>query len=327
MLCPRACTVAGSAGFAALLALVAISCQRPPVGGEPEQPAEAPQGSGGRVLSGAAPAGSSCDGRDDCASDQVCVGGACRYRRTSAAGEILAMAAAAQAEAGDLPGATTTYDQAIEAFEQIHAPLPPEIACEAALAALRVADEAPSRETAAAHADRCFRNSLPGEPRRGAVERALARLRFDGLDLALFDRDEPAPRFFTKQQSRPTSDAIEIGIDIADRDAAGFEQLRDALRNERTHAVIVDCFAQDWELHHRRAADASLVLKFQTRMRDMGDYDSYTPEVQVVQTSLAQEGFEPCVASAITDVLAPGPRIGRPVSEWQEPFEISARLH
>jgi hypothetical protein len=157
------------------------------------------------------------------------------------------------------------------------------------------------------------------------VTRALARLRYDGLDLERFDRGDRADRFFTKQPSRPTIDAMEIALDLPERDHSGYQALATALRGEAATRAISDCFVQDWELRHQREVQASLVLKYATRMRDMGDYDVFEPQVDVTQTSLAQEGFEPCVAQALTEALRPGPRSTRAV-DWQEPFAVGARL-
>ncbi len=271
------------------------------------------------------PAGASCAGQRDCAAAQICVAGSCRYAATSRTGEILAAAASAQLEAGDVAGAVGTYAQAMEAFGEAEAPVPPEVACGAASAALRVAADPASRETAASYADRCFRSSVPGDPHRAEVQRALARLRFDGLDVSLFDRESPAERYFTKQQSRPTTDAIEIALSIADRDHSGYATVSESLRSEQARHAIAECFLADWELHHRRSSEASLLLKFETRMRDMGDYDVFQGTVEVSATSDAQ-GFEPCVAEKLTEALGPGPRTPYPVRAWQEPFEVAARL-
>lgn len=272
------------------------------------------------------PAGSTCAGVTDCPRDQACVAGICRYRDTSTSGEILAAAAKAQVEAGDVGGAVRTYAQALEAYREAEAPIPPDIACGAAGAALRIASDPESRETAASYADACFRSSLPGDAARGEVERALARLRFDGLDMSAFDRDRPAERFFTKQQSRPTTDAIEIAIDLPDRDHGGYAALSESLRSEQARTAIADCFVADWELHHQRSVDTALTLKFDTRMRDMGDYDVFQSNPEVVAGGEAQEGFGPCVAEKLTEALQPGPRMPYPVRAWQEPFAVAARL-
>lgn len=307
--------------LAAFLMLSLPACgQQAAAGGGPAG-AEASDDARGDV-----PAGSTCTGRDDCPRGQACVGGTCRYADTSTSGEILAAAARAQVEAGDVVGAVRTYAQAIEAFGEAEAPLPPEVACGAAAAALRVASDPPSRETAAIYADRCFRGSLPGDPHREEVQRSLARLRFDGLDVALFDRREPAERFFTKPQSRPTTDAIEIALSIPDRDHSGYATVTESLRSEEARQAIADCFLQDWELHHRRSAEASLVIEFDTRLRSMGDYDVFQAEVEVKTTSEAEQGFEPCVAAALTEAVQPGPRMPYPVRSWQESFEVAARL-
>jgi len=271
-------------------------------------------------------AGATCSGSDSCARGQACVDGRCRYVDTSTSGEILAAAAHAQVEAGDVGGAVRTYAQAIEAFAEADAPVPPRVACGAAAAALRVAADPESRETAASYAHRCFRASLPGDASRVEVQRALARLRFDGLDVSLFDREEPAERYFTKQQSRPTTDAIEIALDVPDRDHSGFTSVSESLRSEAARQAIAECFIEDWQVHHQRSAEASLVLKFDTNMRDMGSYDVFQGQTEVQATGDAEEGFEPCVAAALTESLGTGPRFNYPVRGWQEPFSVAARI-
>jgi len=272
------------------------------------------------------PEGASCAGREDCTTDQICVHGVCSYRLTSAAGEVLAAAARGQVEAGDLEGAVRTYDQAIAAFDAAEAPVPSRVVCGAATAALRAARAPETRELAAKSADRCFRKSLPGAPERAEVQSALARLRYDGLDLARFDRPEPADRFFSAPPSRPTVDAIDIAIDMAQQqDQPGYTELREALQGEAAMRSVADCFIQDWELRHERQASAALTLKLTTRMRDMGDYDAFEGTVEVLKTGAAEEGFEPCLAAALTTALGTGPRMSRAVI-WQAPFEVAARL-
>ena len=271
------------------------------------------------------PAGGSCAGRSDCASDQACVDGQCRYRKTSIEGEALAVAAAAQREAGDSPSALQTYRQAIAAFESAHAPVPPHVSCEAAAVALDVHGEEQERERAAELADTCFRDSLPGFALRGEVLRRVGRLRYDGLHLANFDRDQPPDRFFTDQSSRPTVDAIEIGFDLPDSEEYGFDRVRDMIRGDDSRRIIADCFNQDWEVKHQRQARARMVLGFQVRMRDMGDWDLYIGSGRVTGTSNEADGFEPCLQEHLSALLAEGPRLARSTS-WQVPIEISARL-
>ncbi|MDQ3032278.1 MAG: hypothetical protein M3Y87_07675 [Myxococcota bacterium] len=270
------------------------------------------------------PAGMSCAGREDCPSDQVCVRAACRYRETSVAGEILATAAQGQVEAGDWEGAIRTYDQAFEQFETAHAPIPPELLCASASLILRTATEAEARERGTRRADQCFRASLPGAPEREEVRGAVARLRFEGLDTALFDRDEPAERFFTQDPSRPTIDALAIDVQLPDSEEPGAQHIRDQLAGEAAHRAIAECFVQDWELRHERSAQASLVVRYSTRLHDMGTYDVFEPEVVVEKTTVAEDGFEPCVASALASTIT-APRGSRVVA-WQTAMEITARV-
>jgi hypothetical protein len=270
------------------------------------------------------PAGTTCEGRGDCPSDQVCVERECRYRDTSVAGEIFATAAAGQVEAGDWEGAIRTYDQAIEQFETAHAPVPPEILCASAALTLRTASDPEARERGARRADACFRASLPGAPEREEVRGAVARLRFEGLDTALFDRSEPAERFFTQEPSRPTVDALAIDVELPDSDEAGAREIREQLAGEAAHRAIADCFVQDWELRHERQAHASLILRYATHLHDMGTYDVFEPEISIEKTTVAEDGFEPCVARSLAAAIT-APRGSRTVA-WQTNIEITAAV-
>jgi hypothetical protein len=270
------------------------------------------------------PTGTSCGGRDDCPNDQVCVANLCRYRETSVTGEILAAAAAAQVEAGDWNGAMRAYDDAITAFGA--RPVPPDVLCASAVLLLRTSADAEGRERGARRADQCFRASLPGYGPRDEVTRALSRLRFEGLDPALFDRVDPAESFFTAEASRPTLDALTISVVIPDdvESSPGLEAVRTALTEEPARRAVGECFEQDWETHHNRSAHANLVLRYATRLRDMGLYDSYEPELTFERTTVAEDGFEPCLAQALANVVTT-PRSGRVVS-WQTSVEINARV-
>lgn len=327
-------TVVGLAMLAA--SLLGAGCTRraslldtpPPPNAEIPRPAAAGLGSSVRPGSARGSArsvmGASCAGREDCPSEQVCVEHRCRHRETSVAGEILATAAQGQLEAGDWEGAVRTYDQAIEHFEAANAPVPPEILCGSAALMLRTATDADGRERGARRADACFRASLPGTPAREEVRRALARLRFEGLDTALFDRAEPAERFFTQEPSRPTVDALAIDVQFPDSQEPGAQQLREQLAAEAAHRAIADCFVSDWELRHERQAHASLIVRYSTRLHDMGTYDVYEPEVSFEKTTVAEDGFEPCVARALGSAVT-APRASRSVS-WQTSLEITARV-
>ncbi|MEO0323643.1 MAG: hypothetical protein AAF447_11855, partial [Myxococcota bacterium] len=79
-----------------------------------------------------APAGASCTASVDCGEGQLCVDGGCRYARTSVAAEVLASAGHAQREAGDVDGALSSYEQAIESYRRAQVPVPPEVLCGAA---------------------------------------------------------------------------------------------------------------------------------------------------------------------------------------------------
>ncbi|MBK8173642.1 MAG: hypothetical protein IPK60_25345 [Sandaracinaceae bacterium] len=311
-----------------LIACSVLGCPKPSTGGGSNDSIEPPQDprlEGIVPPSNAALAGTSCRGRDDCASDQVCMQNTCRARRASAAGEILAASARAQLEAGDLVGALQSFDQSLERFRALNAQPPPEVVCGAASAALRGAASPEDRENAVKRADSCFRNSLPGDPSRSDVRLGLARLRYDGLDLTLFDRPEPAPRFFTQPPTRPTIDAIEISFELPERDDPGYVALTTALRDEGATRAVSGCFIADWESRHERTAEAQLTLKYSTRMHDRGSYDSFDPLVEVVATVPVDNLFTNCLAENLTAALGPGPRVNHLVS-WQETFVLAARV-
>ncbi|HEY8427058.1 MAG TPA: hypothetical protein VIL20_01735, partial [Sandaracinaceae bacterium] len=258
----------------------------------------------------------------------VCVDSRCRYRETSVAGEVLASAAEAQAEAGDWNGAIETYEQAFRAFESAGAPVPPELACGAAELILRTATDAEARERGARRADQCFRITLPGDPSRLAVRRALARLRFEGLEIALFDRDEPAERFFTQEASRPTVDAVEVEVQMPDlepREPPSHTAVRNRLNSEDGRVAIAECFISDWETNHDRSTTADLRISYSTRLRDMGSYDVYEPVITIAQTTAAQDGFEYCLAQALPSLFDPENRSMRG-EPWEQTVRITARV-
>ena len=313
--------------LAILVALPACNRRTSMMEDPPGETGEAANGGGGtaRARSTArSAAGTTCAGRDDCPSDQVCVDHVCRHRETSIAGEILASAAEGQVVAGDFEGAIRTYDQAIEHFDTAHAPVPPDLLCASASLILRTARDADARERGARRADACFRASVPGMPARTEVRRAVARLRFEGLDTALFDRAEPAERFFTQEASRPTVDALAIDVELPESEEPGVQQVREQLTGETAHRAIAECFVSDWELRHERSAHANLVIRYSTRLHDMGTYDSYEPEIRVEKTTVAEDGFEPCVARALSAAIT-APRAGRVVA-WQTNLELTARV-
>lgn len=271
------------------------------------------------------PTGTTCGGRDDCPGDQVCVEGRCRHRETSVAGEILAASAAALADAGDWEGAQHTYVEAETAFREANAPVPAEVLCAHAALLLSTATTPEARDEGASRADACFRASLPGFGPREAVGRAVARLRFQGLDVHLFDQAAPASHFFTQAQSPPTVDAVVVELVYpTEGEQPGPTALRPQLDADAARRAIAECFIQDWGVHHARSTTGSLVVRYSTRLRDMGTYDSYEPELLVEKTTVAEDGFEPCVASALGSTLT-APRSGRVVS-WQFPLEVSAHI-
>jgi len=240
------------------------------------------------------------------------------------AGEILAASASALVEAGDWEGAIRTYDQAMQAYNDSHAPVPAELLCQSASIILSTSTDAEGRERGARRADQCFRGSLPGYPPREDVRRAVARLRFEGLDVALFDRAEPAEQFFTGDVTRPTIDALAIDIQVPDTEDMTLAPLRTALATDEAHRAIAECFVQDWEVRHERSAHASVVVNFATHLRDMGTYDVYEPALTVAPTTVAQDGFEPCVAGALEAAIT-FPRGARTVA-WRTTVDIDAHV-
>ena len=76
---------------------------------------------------------------------------------------------------------------------------------------------------------------------------------------------------------------------------------------------------------HDRSASAELVIRFATRLRDMGSYDVYEPELEVSQTTTAESGFEPCLAGAIPALFSEDRRSARGEA-WNQAVQITARI-
>lgn len=318
--------VAPSPTWVSLAIACSIACSSACFG--PAQPAPAPESTEeGETHASAAisnAAGSTCGGRSDCAADQACVAQVCRYRRTSAAGEVLATAAEHQRESGDDHAAHETYQLALSAYDSAHAPVPPDVICGAALAALALRESPEDRERGARAAHRCLHGALPGHAMRTEVVRVLAGMRYEGLSLSALDEAEPEA-FFTEATTRPTLDAIEVTIRVSEGNAAaGYDQVEPKLSGEAARRGIAECFVQDWEQRHGREARASLLLKLTTRLRDLGNFEIYMGRVEVHQTT-EQEGFEGCVARVLTALVEEGPRLTR-AAIWQLPIEVRARL-
>ncbi|MCB9596296.1 MAG: hypothetical protein H6719_26475 [Sandaracinaceae bacterium] len=324
--------------IAALLAASALGCQRrsgptpdptATESGDPATPStDNPNGRARRAqASRRSAAGSTCAGREDCASDQICVSGTCRFRQTSVSGEILAAAAAGQEQTGDWDGAIETYQAAFARFREADAPVPPRIACTAAELTLRSARDPEARERGARQADLCFRTAVVGHPARVPVQRALARLRYEGLEIALFDAEEPAERFFTQEPSRPTVDVVQVDVQMPDLEPEprSHTAIRDLVDGEDGRRMIAECFVQDWEVRHESEASAEVVVRYSTRLRDMGSYDTYEPQIAVERTSTAEDGFEPCLARSLPDLFGANHRAGR-ADPWNQAIRISARI-
>lgn len=324
--------------LAALVAALALGCQRRPglqadPGGsaadDTSTTAEPSQNGRGRraQASRRTPAGATCAGREDCTTDQVCVDGRCDYRATSVSGEILAAAAEAQEQTGDWEGAIETYQTAFERFAAADAPVPPRIACAAASLTLRTARDPEARERGARQADLCFRSAVPGHPARVPVQRALARLRYEGLEIAHFDADEPAERFFTSEPSRPTVDVVQIEVQMPDLEAESRSHtaIRERVQSEDGRRMIAECFVQDWELRHESEASAEVVFRYSSRLRDMGSYDVYETQIAVDRTTTAEDGFEPCLARSLPDLFDPNQR-GSRGEPWNQAVRITARI-
>jgi len=272
-------------------------------------------------------AGATCSGRDDCSGDQVCVQGTCRYRATSVSGELLAAAAAAQEATGDWQGAMETYESAFERFREADAPVPPSIGCLAAELTLRNATDAESRERGATQADLCFRTTVPAHPARRPVLAALARLRFEGLDMNLFDGEEPAERFFTREATRPTVDVVRSDVQMPDLEpeTRSHTAVRELIEGEDGRRMIAECMVQDWEGRHESEASAEIVLRFSSRLVDMGSYDVYQPRIEVERTTTSEDGFEPCLARSLPDLFDPDNRSIRGES-WNQAIRINATI-
>jgi hypothetical protein len=97
------------------------------------------------------------------------------------------------------------------------------------------------------------------------------------------------------------------------------------LQSDAARAVAQDCFLQDWEVRHEASAEASFQVRFFSRLRDMGSYDAYPAELELTPQSLAQEGFEPCLARSLPSVLDLPTSMSRTVS-YETAMTINASL-
>lgn len=273
----------------------------------------------------ALPPGATCANVSDCSADQVCVGQICRPQRTSVAGEILAAVATEQLESGETGTALATFQEALTAFEEAGAPVPPGVLCGAANATLRSASDAQTREIGARLADGCFRNSLPGHPARAPVNETLAGMRYDGLWLAAFDAAEPEERYFTAQPSRPSADSVQVDMAIPENDGPGYEEATARFRSAEVARAIAECFISDWEQRHESSASAVLNLSYRSRMRDMGDYDAYFGQVELEGGGSGT--FEACVIGTVSASFTGEPTRARRSGSWEETVRITARLN
>jgi hypothetical protein len=265
---------------------------------------------------GPAPAGADCEATSDCRAEQTCVDGRCRPLRTTVEGELLAAAAAEQLAAGDARASYETYVTALRAYEQASVPIPPDVLCGSAEAALSCSREEVPRELAARRADACFRGSLPADPARARVLAKLAALRYEGLELAAFDQAEPPSQFFTAPRSRPDPGAVQVRIALEGTPGPGGDEIDQRLKAAPLAQAATACFLEDWELHHQRTVEARLDLEVSSRLRDMGEYDIYEAHVAVSRTGLGERGFSPCVARALESAFAESFRMSRIVS-WR----------
>ncbi|MCA9574593.1 MAG: hypothetical protein R3B40_02655 [Polyangiales bacterium] len=269
--------------------------------------------------------GGTCSGPRDCATDQVCSESVCVAARTSVRGELLSAAAVQQAEAGDASGAAETYVASIAAYDTAELQPPGATLCRAALSMLNATLRADAREAAARMGDRCLRSTLPGDPLRTRVIAALGRMRYDGLNLAAFDQPEPPERFFTETPARPDPNRVSVTFEVAPVDSRSFDPVMTALQGDAARAVAQDCFLQDWEVRHEAQAQAGFQVRYFSRLRDMGSYDAYPAELELEQQSLAQEGFEPCLARALPGVVELPRSLSRSVS-YETTMTVQASL-
>ncbi len=277
-----------------------------------------------RATTAVSTAGATCRGRQDCAHDHNCVHEVCRHQRTNVRAEILIEAARGLLTAGDTRSAVEAFDEGFDAYDASDAPIPPEALCDGAIAALQVREGDQVREHAARLADRCLRESLPGDARRVQVLAGLARLRHDGIDLNLFDAPDPPDQYYTLEPTVPGADSVAVQLRFADGDEAGYAQTRELLGTEAANRVIADCFAQEWSQSHARSLDAALLLDMSTRLRDVGDTRLYVGRVRVLPS--AADSFSECTAGALNSLLAQSIRLSRSAI-WQQPLQIHARLH
>ncbi len=305
-----------------LLAVALLACDRHAADAQPD-PVFASEDDG----SAARPRipGATCGGPSDCAADQVCLNATCVGARTSVRAELLTAGAALQSEAGDIAGAAASYQEAVEAYEAAEITPPGAVLCRAALTFLNMTHQADTRERAARMADRCLRQTLPGDPLRERVIAALGRMRYDGLNLGAFDLPEAPAAFFTEAPARPDPNRVQVTIAVVPLESSSFAPIVTALQGDAARAAAQDCFLQDWEVRHEQQAAASFQVRFSSRLRDMGSYDAYPAELELVQQSLAQEGFEPCLARVLPSVVELPTSLGRVVS-YETTMTVNATL-
>jgi hypothetical protein len=253
----------------------------------------------------------------------------CRGTKTSATGEILGALAASHAQQNQHAAASQAFGSAVDAFKKQGAPVPTELFCGLAVASLQGASTREARELAARHADQCLRASTPGQPGRAAVVQLLAALATEGLNVAHFDEPQPAQVFFSAEPERPRADAVEIELDLPTRDAPGFAELTAGLRTPAMRDAVSRCFLAAWEKQRQNRAETKLTLKFTSRMRDMGDYDAFVPQLEVSAIddagSEGDKAFASCVVTGTQAALGTGPKVNRVVA-WEEALRVVAHL-
>ncbi|MDH5492889.1 MAG: hypothetical protein OEY14_13125, partial [Myxococcales bacterium] len=184
-----------------------------------------------------------------------------------------------------------------------------------------------TREEAARRADACFRGSLPGDPMRERTLRALAALRYDGLDLERFDREEPAERFFTNEASDPTLDAIDVTLGFMDTSPPGRHRLIGILEGARAKQELARCFIVDWNSRHERSALGTLRLSVRSG-RPSAEAEG-TPLLAAIElrngSRRAPSAFEACAVRSLQPLLsAPFPL--EDATAWEQLLTVRASL-
>ncbi len=259
----------------------------------PQPPANAPEQAAQRAPH-VSPDGASCTSRPDCGSGQVCVANVCRYRTTSAPGEVLATAADNAMSAGDTETAVRSYRDAIRAFDEAGAPVPGALYCTAANAALSVATTADQREATKRDIEGCLRGTLPGDANRQGIVRTLARLRHRGLEIARLgaSANGAGVTLFRAAEGAPTIESVHVQVHLPQGPGLG-ETLHKIFAEDESTARIKRCFITELGQRPENRATARFRLTYNTNASTIG----------IAASTTAASGFDACVRTSLAEAV------------------------